>query len=505
MLLVVPLSRWLYLALSYAVLIGIVVALARAWGRPQFLRRSSGDARPEDIAVMRIVVGVIILINLLYEDLASTAGLPRELVSEMGIMNLLHDVPGFSRMLVHYKGLLLAQVLLGFVTLLAVLGFFTRTACLLSGVAFVVMGGIIRHYSSYYHSMLVPSYVMLALAAVPCGDAWSIDAWLRRRHGLPPKPSLRHGDVYRWSRLLIWAIIVTGYVQAGLSKLANGGLAWLSPSSFREIILTDSLRSYYFIWKSDFGLWVASLPDWVMVLLATGSVLAETLFFLVLLWPWARRIMPIVIIGMHAGIWLIQNVSFVDMILIQLVFYNIADLLKPQPAQAQEEPAGETPDAALERRKPRLLPALILFVIAAQGVIWIHRVEWYPLTATQMYSRALGTGAVEYHELLVVYADGTRRADSPGHDIATYWEGRARPLAQSALRGSVRRPDAFFAHWAKVHNQTAPSERQIVAFELNNRVWNYRDDPDDPGRGAIEHFYRYDVQTGRSIYGRMGQ
>lgn len=503
MLLAVPVSRWLYLAVAYTVLIGIVAALARCWSRPPFLRRSSGDARPEDLAVMRIVVGVIILINLLYESLASTAGLPRELVSEMGIMNLLHELPGFSRLLVHYKGLLLAQVLLGCVTLLAVLGFFTRTACLLSGVAFVVMGGIIRHYSSYYHSMLVPSYVMLALAAVPCGDAWSIDAWLRRRRGLPPKPSLRHADVYRWSRLLIWTIIVTGYVQAGLSKLANGGLAWLSPSSFREIILTDALRSYYFVWKSDLGLWVAGLPDWVMVLLATGSVLAETLFFLVLFWPWARRIMPMVIVGMHAGIWLIQNVSFVDMILIQLVFYNIADLLKPAPAP--EGIADETPDSAAELRKPRLLPVLVLFVVAAQGVIWIHRIEWYPITATQMYSRALGSGAVEYHELLVIYADGTRRADSPGHDIPTYWEGRARPLAQAALRGSVRRPDAFFAHWAKVHNQDAPPERQIVAFELNNRVWSYREHPGDPDRGEIDRFYRYDVQAGRSVHGRMAQ
>ena len=66
----------------------------------------------------------------------------------------------------------------------------------------------------------------------------------------------------------------------------------------------------------------------------------------------------------------------------------------------------------------------------------------------------------------------------------------------------MRRPDAFFAHWAKVHNRGAPPERRIVAFEVNSRVWNYRQNPDDPERGVIDHYYRYDVETGESVHGQ---
>ncbi|MCI0572678.1 MAG: HTTM domain-containing protein [Myxococcaceae bacterium] len=104
----------------------------------------------------------------------------------------------------------------------ALVGLFARTA---AGVAALTalylltlpqLAGMVMHT---HHLVWFPAL----LAASPCGDALSVDAWWARRRGLPaPEPSLVYGLPLR----LVWAMVALIYFFPGMWKWRTSGLDW---------------------------------------------------------------------------------------------------------------------------------------------------------------------------------------------------------------------------------------------------------------------------------------
>jgi predicted DCC family thiol-disulfide oxidoreductase YuxK len=279
--------------------------LAMLMTSPFFFQRCVGAATPGTLGAIRVWVCLILLVSTLCEDLASFALLPLELREDMGIMQLFNVLPvGYQSFLTNGAQLRLFQWLTILLLFLATIGWWTRVVVPLSTVCALVLNGILREYSGFWHQNLVPIYVLAVLSFTPCGDGWSVDRLRKVARGLPVPDPDRATSVYGWARYACWVAVALPYVMAGLSKLRAAGIG---------------------NWSISLSL--ASAPDIVFVLLSIAGSVGEIMMILLLFSRLARRIYPAVMIFMHIGIVFLMNIVFLDLILILLVFYDFTPVL----------------------------------------------------------------------------------------------------------------------------------------------------------------------------------
>ena len=267
------------------------------------------DNGAKQLAFIRIVACALLLISSLWEQLTSVLVAPESVRQSMGVIDALPATWTHNSLFLHGVEAVTVAALL-----LALLGWRTRIVVPIAAFGYLLETGIIRAYSAWFHTGIVPLYVLIVLALLPCGDAWSLDARAGRTRRKP-------ADIYRWSVLCAWAVIAASYTMAGLSKLRFGGLAWFAPDTLRGHVAGSS---YSTILPFDFGLETLALtfPDWLWTLLAVGAVACEAGYIAVLVSRRARLIFPLLAVGLHGGIWLLQGVFFFDLMLIQVVFVN---------------------------------------------------------------------------------------------------------------------------------------------------------------------------------------
>ena len=74
-----------------------------------------------------------------------------------------------------------------------------------------------------------------------CGDAWSIDALIRKGRGANKTqgPAEMSGE-YTWPVRMIWAVIVMIYFVAGVSKVRHSGFEWINSDTMHNILIWHS-------------------------------------------------------------------------------------------------------------------------------------------------------------------------------------------------------------------------------------------------------------------------
>jgi hypothetical protein len=340
-----------------------------------------------NLAVVRILVFSILLINLLWEDLPSLSHLPPELRIDMGVMSWLHRLPGWSSLYTS-PGLLWSLKVLTVVALFcAVLGFKTRASVPVATVLALICGGMLREYSHLFHTMVVPLQLGLVLSFFPCGDALSVDHWSTQRFSA-------EAGRYVAGRRLCWTLVAVTYLCAGLSKLANGGLFWWHGENLKTMVLTNNFSTMQFDWGLQ-DLFV-SLPVPFYGAMGLATLAIEILFPLVLFFRRARLVLPILAALMHLGILFSQGILFFDLILLQAIFYDVL------PARF----AGRADEPARPVARPRR--AFLASPIAAAGLLvsWTVALEHYPMTSWQIYSHHVAGPEVLYWKIRGEQADG---------------------------------------------------------------------------------------------------
>ena len=319
---------WRWDMLTLAVLLGCFGFWLLVWATtsPGFFKRFVGDATPGSLGAIRMLTCGILLLHTLWEGLASSALLPQEMINTPGgVMRVLALLPiGFERFLANEAGLRAFQWLTGLFLFLGAIGWKTRITVPLGAVCYLLMGGIFRLYAWFYHQGVVPLYVMGVLSLVPCGDGWSVDRLRKVARGESVPPADRASPVYGWARYACWVVIALPYLAAGMSKLRNSGFFWWDATNMRVFLYRDTLNPMGF--NSELSLWLSPAPDVVFALLGLVGLLGELLFVLVLFSRWARRILPFVAAGMHVGIFFLQNILFLDLILLQAAFIDFSRL-----------------------------------------------------------------------------------------------------------------------------------------------------------------------------------
>src|SRR5205085_12147433 len=98
-------------------------------------------------------------------------------------------------------------------------GWRTRIVIPLCALASLVMQGILRENSFFWHQNLVPTYVLIVLSFTRCGDGWSLDRLLRIYRGQDVPDAAVAAARYGWARYACWIPISLTYASAGFSKL----------------------------------------------------------------------------------------------------------------------------------------------------------------------------------------------------------------------------------------------------------------------------------------------
>ena len=143
----VPILVPIIIAVACALGIVGLALLVRAIDAEAFYRRFVGPATPGTLGAIRMLTCAIALIHTLWEDLPSTAALPGELVSRMGVMTVFIDgplAPIAIPLMRHPAVLQLLQGLTALALTFALVGLWTRVSLPTAAVCYLIFGGILR-------------------------------------------------------------------------------------------------------------------------------------------------------------------------------------------------------------------------------------------------------------------------------------------------------------------------------------------------------------------------
>jgi hypothetical protein len=92
--------------------------------------------------------------------------------------------------------------------------------------------GLPNCFGKVHHLDGFPVLLLIILAVSRCADVWSVDQAMRSR---PPGASWQYG----WPIRLAQALFLLIFFAAGLSKLRQSGLAWMTAANMRSIWLGE--------------------------------------------------------------------------------------------------------------------------------------------------------------------------------------------------------------------------------------------------------------------------
>jgi len=234
--------------------------------------------------------------------------------------------------------LLVALIVCVVAALCAAAGFRGRIALPVAWVAGVFLNGFLTSQGKVVHNDVLLLLCMFVLIPARHSDAWSVDAWRRRRRGQAPPPD--ESVSYGWPVRTAMVLIAFTYCITGLHKLQYTGLAWASSDNLRWVLYTASDSQN----GNSLGLFIANHPL-LSHLFAWGTLVLECTFPLALLWPVSRWLYVPGVVGMHAGIYATMHLNYVAMAsTVVIVYVNwawIADRLKRRAeARARLRPAA---------------------------------------------------------------------------------------------------------------------------------------------------------------------
>ncbi len=481
--------------------IWFVGPLRRQVSSPRFFERAVGAATPGALGAIRAWACGTLLVMTLWEDLASSALLPREMMRPRGVMFLLHLLPiGFDEFLANATALWLFEHFTALLLFLGVIGLGTRFVVPASAVCYLVMAGIFRGYAWFYHTGLIPIYVLAVLSFTPCDQGWSVDRLRRIARGDPVPEADRPAAVFGWARYAVWTVLAVPYVAAGCSKLYYGGPEWIAWDNMRSILLHTGLAMMEF--DFDVAPALVQAPSVFFLFLSVMGLGTELLFGLVLVSRRARLWLPAAMVLVHIGILFLQNILFIDLILLQAVFYDwrparlaVERRLAARRAAAQAAPRVGTPTrlvgaAPIEcvHRRGALASLAIAGFLASW---WITHIEFYPFTTMKMFAAPYASmETIEYVWAVAHYENGTSGRAPFERWIGATADSRYRRVITGAFGGAESRAlcrkflDASLR--AALLQDDAP---RPVSVEIQLWRWNIVDDPDNPDHGVLVDRY----------------
>ena len=181
-------------------------------------------------AVLRIAIGTSILWMLwrLHSIGYRPESAPHDVFRAVGILRITGE-PGPALYAV-------VKPIAWLATLAMIAGVCSRVSTAVSFVAALVLASYECSFApTWSHDNNAPLLAQLAFLGAHGGDAWSIDAWWRKRRGT----AVPDDRAYMWSVLLVQLALAIMMASAAYTKLVSGGptLAWVLSDNLRNQIL----------------------------------------------------------------------------------------------------------------------------------------------------------------------------------------------------------------------------------------------------------------------------
>jgi hypothetical protein len=272
--------------------------------------------------------------------------------------------------------------------------------------------------------------VSALLVALPClipsrwGDAWSVDAWWRRRHLETPVKTTSPQE-YGYTIWMPGVVVGVIFAAAAVAKLHESGIAWILNGTVKYHFLSDAASA-----PLDWGLRVGLYPT-LAIALSFGAILIEST---IVFGAFARRYVYRAIAGIAAvallgGFGLFQGLFWPAWWLLLVSFLPWHWLLR-------ESPAVQSANASaldIARLRPHVL--IVIVVIAQQLLVSGLSLEAGPALSTYgMYANTYDSPEAYESQSTTSYW----LTSSDGRECSVS-EGAARAVA-SARSGSADAP-----------------------------------------------------------------
>jgi len=220
--------------------------------------------------------------------------------------------------------------------LLSSIGLFSRLSTILAFVLGSYLLGLINSFAKVHHleSLLILIFAVMAFSH--CGDGFSLDRWLRDKGwlykpGQNSKLAQRIEGEYTWPIRLIWVLMTLVFCSAGVSKLRNSGLEWISSDYLSTLFVNnyiggnraEPLIDWMALWLANKPLFCHSIAGMTVVL----EVCAPLALFHVLL----RVLIVPSLFFMVLGFWIVMGIPFPQLLtcfLFWVPWDRITDALK---------------------------------------------------------------------------------------------------------------------------------------------------------------------------------
>jgi hypothetical protein len=268
----------------------------------RWLRFWFEPARPTNLAVSRIVFYSALFLYYRFEDFSAWGAVSSAFWMPMPVFDALHLRP------LSPDALSVLQTLWRTALVFSAVGLLTRISTAVAFALGFYLLGLPHNFGHVFHSDALLVLTLGILAWSRAGDAWSIDAWVLRRER--PQPS---GE-YTWPIRMVWLMMALVFLAAGLSKMRNGGIAWVASANL-SILLE---RAAYHVSDSDplsrAGLTLAAHP-WLTQAVAGLTVAIELSFVAALVSPIARAALVPAAAAMLIGIRVLMGPTFSSFLL----------------------------------------------------------------------------------------------------------------------------------------------------------------------------------------------
>jgi len=228
-----------------------------------------------------------------------------------------------------------------------------------------------------YHMVSALLVALLCLIPSRWGDAWSVDAWWRRRHpGAPVKA--RSPQEYGYTLWMPGVVVGVVFAAAAVAKLRESGIAWILNGTVKYHFLSDAASA-----PLDWGLRVGLYPK-LAIALSFFAILTESL---IVFGAFARRYVyrsaaGIAGVALLGGFALFQGLFWPAWWLL-LVSFLPWQWLARHSTSVQSANASSTPDTT----RVRLQSWIVIVFIAQQLLVSGLSLEAGPALSTYgMYS-----------------------------------------------------------------------------------------------------------------------
>jgi hypothetical protein len=268
-------------------------------------------------------------------------------------------------------------------------------------VAAITLWTLVRLTHTGVHHWSALFVALWALLPVRWGDGFSVDGLVGRirRRRRPRGPTTGTADPgpghdmhradYGYALWIPGLVFGTAMAGAGIAKLTQSGLAWITNGSVKYHFLIDAGNA-----PTDWGLWVASHPN-VAVLMSAAAILTECGLILAVLIPsWLGRLpFAVMAAGLLIGFYVFQNELWSAWWLLCLAFFV------PWPAVARAFSGARVSAATVVVRSISPAQAVAIVVVCAlQLIASVWRIEIAPIMSDYPMYATTFTSVAEFEQ-----------------------------------------------------------------------------------------------------------